>query len=481
MTSTNPQPPPNNIPPHSNDPAIELPLILSALQTVYAPNLSHAATVATTQIATPFSTRDQADSFLTTFQRLPIAWTICLDSLLASPSSLDHPSIDPSTLQQRHFFAAQTLHYKCQDVHVHHNNNNNNNIHSLSPTEITSLRDSISHHFCRYAADIDRATGENRPCNNRPLVGRLGMALAALAVQMNWTDVLDDWMGVLESRPELTWAVLELFQSIPEECSAGGRWSGWNDDSLEEEKEMFRRGLKEKAGRVLELCERAVGRSWGYRQQQQQQQMTQHQQQLERSSRNDGGYPNLITPTHHHQDVATTEAVLSCLISWIRIVDMSPILLQNSMLIPWIFDYLLTDSTNGGYELAVDVVVQLMRSYTSEFQQNRGLIMVIVPRVMALGGISSSSSSSASGIGSGNTTIGMSAFEKAIREEDEDGMRGYCRIFTEMGEAYLSLILSHEELNQEVLVELVLKCAGIPDKGVLNNTTMLYIYVYAYC
>ena len=336
--------------------------------------------------------------------------------------------MDAATLQQRHFFAAQTLHYKCQ-----------NDVGSLSSQEVHSLREEISNHFCRYAADIVRATGENRPCNNRPLVGRLGMALAALAVQMNWTNVFDDWMTVLETRPELTWAVLELFQSIPEECT--GRYL-WGD-----EKENFRRGLKEKAGRVLSLCEGAVGKSWH--------RSSQNITIESTSGRNDGGYPNFITSTHHPQDVATTEAVLSCLQSWIRIVNMSPSLLQNSILLPWIFEYLLTDSTNGGYELAVDVVVELMRSYTSEVPENSGLIQAIVPRVMALGGI-----------GSNNDAGLMSAFEKAIREEDEDGMRGYCRIFTEMGEAYLSLILSHEELNQEVLVELVLKCAGIPDKGV---------------
>ena len=178
------------------------------------------------------------------------------------------------------------------------------------------------------------------------------------------------------------------------------------------------------------------------------------------------GYPSFITPTHHNQDVATTEAVLSCLQSWIRIVDMPPSLLQQSILLPWIFDYLLTDSANGGYEMAVDVVVELMRSYTSERDENSGLITAIVPRVMTLGGIG--------GVNSGGQEgRGLSPFEKAIREEDEDGMRGYCRIFTEMGEAYLSLILSHEELNQEVLVELVLRCASIPDKGKIRRVAFV--------
>ena len=60
------------------------------------------------------------------------------------------------------------------------------------------------------------------------------------------------------------------------------------------------------------------------------------------------------------RDVDTAEAALSCLQSWIRIVDMDPMLLERSVLVPWTFD-LLGDSTNGGFEMAVDVVVELLR------------------------------------------------------------------------------------------------------------------------
>jgi len=64
----------------------------------------------------------------------------------------------------------------------------------------------------------------------------------------------------------------------------------------------------------------------------------------------------------------------------------------------------------------------------------------------------------------------VSPFQKSIQEEDEDGMRGYCRIFTEMGESYSSLILSHEEMNQGALVELVLRCSAIPDPDIAGIT-----------
>lgn len=162
-----------------------------------------------------------------------------------------------------------------------------------------------------------------------------------------------------------------------------------------------------------------------------------------------------------NKDVATAEAVLSCMQSWIRIVDMDPGLLERTMLLPWMFDLLVGGSTNGGFEMAVDVLVELLRTYPSDRRGNEGLVRVIIPRVMALGG--------------GD----LSPFEKAVKEEDEDGMRGYCRIFTEMGESYLSLILSHEEMNQQSLVELVLRCSAIPDKG--ESTTKKSSFFFSFC
>jgi len=159
-------------------------------------------------------------------------------------------------------------------------------------------------------------------------------------------------------------------------------------------------------------------------------------------------------------DVATTEAVLSCLQSWIRIVDMDPQLLEKTVLVPWVFE-LLGDSTNGGFELAVDVVVELLRTYPSHRRGNEGLILSIIPKAMALG------QDYDSVVGRG---VVVSPFQKSIQEEDEDGMRGYCRIFTEMGESYSSLILSHEEMNQGALVELVLRCSAIPDPDIAGIT-----------
>jgi len=212
--------------------------------------------------------------------------------------------------------------------------------------------------------------------------------------------------------------VLELFRSIPEEADSN-RLVLANEEDLWNYRDM----LRNSSHVVLGLCEQAV-------------------QSISSNS----------------SDVATTEAVLSCLQSWIRIVDMDPQLLERTMLLPWMFD-LLTDSVRGGFELAVDVLVEMLRTYPSDRRGVQGLVMAIIPRVMALGQADA------------NSTNGqLSPFQKSVQEEDEDGMRGYCRIFTEMSESYLSLILSHEEMNQASLVELVLLCSGIPDKEIAGIT-----------
>ena len=283
-------------------------------------------------------------------------------------------------------------------------------------------------HFISHASDSVRANLENRPAN-RPLVTRLAMAIAALAVQMSWHTCLNDiTQNVLNTHPELGPAVLELFRSIPEEADSN-RLVLTNEEDLWSYRDMLRNSSRI----VLGLCEHAV------------------------------------QSTNSQSDVATTEAVLSCLQSWIHIVDINPQLIEQTVLLPWVFE-LLVDSTNGGFELAVDVVVELLRMYPSDRRGNEGLIRSIIPRAMALGQDDSMSGNNNNTNNNSSSNGKLSPFQKSIQEEDEDGMRGYCRIFTEMGESYSSLILSHEEMNQGALVELVLRCSAIPDPEIAGIT-----------
>ena len=372
---------------------------------------------------------------------------------------------EDSTLRtQRQFFAAQTLHAKCLA-----------DVYQLPPSSLPSLRDSLLSHFITHATDSARAHYENRPAN-KPLVTRLSMTIACLAVQMNWDTCLTDIANnVLFPHPELGPAILELFRSLPEEADSHRlvllpSSNNNTENSISEEEQLwrYRDMLRNSAHIVLGLCERAV---------------------LSLASSSSSSSHHHPPPNNYsimNSDVATIEAVLSCLQSWIRIVDMDPqlLLVENNtsttnirgagagaggspVLLPWLFD-LLTDSNRGGFELAVDVVVELLRTYPSHRRGVEGLVRAIIPRVMALGEELPPPQQQLQH--PTTTTRTKSPFQKSIEEEDEDGMRGYCRLFTEMAESYLSLILSHEEMNQAALVELVLQCSSISDKDIAGIT-----------
>jgi len=126
------------------------------------------------------------------------------------------------------------------------------------------------------------------------------------------------------------------------------------------------------------------------------------------------------------------------------------------------------DGGGDMFELAVDVVVELLRCFSSQVEGNMGLVHKMVPLLMRLSTPSPPlpATNTQQPPGSGSN----SAFHTALEMEDEDGMRAFCRIYTEMGEAYMSLIMSHEDLNQAALVELVLACSAIPDHDIANIT-----------
>ena len=69
--------------------------------------------------------------------------------------------------------------------------------------------------------------------------------------------------------------------------------------------------------------------------------------------------------------------------------------------------------------------LEVLRCYDSS-QANMPIVMVMVPRVMAL----------------------KPRLAAAQAEEDDDVAQGLCRLFTEMGEAYMSLIASEQDFNQ---------------------------------
>ena len=126
--------------------------------------------------------------------------------------------------------------------------------------------------------------------------------------------------------------------------------------------------------------------------------------------------------------------VLVTLQGWISNCNINPEALATHALFLSTFDALANDAT---FEHAVDVLVEVLRCYDSA-QANMPIVRVMVPRVMAL----------------------KPRFVAARDEEDDDTAKGLCRLFTEMGEAYMSLITSEQDFNQMAVVELVLTCAA---------------------
>jgi transportin-3 len=93
-------------------------------------------------------------------------------------------------------------------------------------------------------------------------------------------------------------------------------------------------------------------------------------------------------------------------------------------------------------EVAADVVVEILRMYPSHHYGNESLVQRMVPALSQL------------------------PLDEALRSDDEDVLRAYCRIITEMGESYMSMILSNQYKEAAKLVEWVLRCSGIADPDI---------------
>jgi hypothetical protein len=68
--------------------------------------------------------------------------------------------------------------------------------------------------------------------------------------------------------------------------------------------------------------------------------------------------------------------------------------------------------------------------------------------------------------------------EQALASNDEDVLRTYCRIITEIGESYMSLILSNQYTEKtSQLVGWVLKCSSIKEKEITSITLHFWFWL----
>lgn len=377
------------IPAHSDNVSEELSRVKHCLQTVFSTPQQQQSSNEGHQ----FDTRNSADKYLVSFQRQPVAWMVCDQLLLEDAENADNLAL--ISLQNRRFFAAQTLHFKCrEEVYIA----------QLPPGSLPSLRDSLMNNLTKFALS---------PENYAPLTTRLCMALSALAIQMGWTSIISDLLdNVLKPRPELGPVVLELIKLLPEEICSDRLFL-----AREEHRTTFRESLRTSSESILSFLLYAFNSTMNTSDQQ--------------------------TTTKYQQ------LIFKCLHSWVRYIDITPTLIQNSPLLDSTFQALYNYENDDLFEPAVDVIVEILRAYGSGPRSNIGLVEKIIPLVM---------------------NVGRQPFLKAKAEEHEDALRGYCRIFTEMGESYMSLLVLPQDLQQEQLVELVLHCSAIPEHEIANIT-----------
>lgn len=309
-----------------------------------------------------WANRQLADRYLTTFQVNPVSWMVC-DRLLQSSDGAS-----PSTLQQRRFFAAQTLHTKCRA-----------DMFQLPSESLPSLRDSLLQHLQRYAMADDPA-----------LTTRLAMCIAVLAVQMNWCTIVTDL--VRGNHP--VHYVMPILRVLPEECAS---------ERLRTVDENYR----------LVMRDHLVATAPTFFQ--------------------------YLQVTMSHEPIS----VLKTFHAWIRFVPVRPLALCETPLL----EASVRALTHSEYlEYAADVVVEVLRMYPSHQYGNERLVEVLIPLLSQL------------------------PFDTALRSDDEDVLRAYCRVVTEMGESYLSLILSENHVQSSQLVSWVLLCSSMPDTEIAAIT-----------
>jgi transportin-3 len=146
--------------------------------------------------------------------------------------------------------------------------------------------------------------------------------------------------------------------------------------------------------------------------------------------------------------VLQQELGLELWLAWIRYVPIPPDILVQSVVVDACIQALQSPET---MEVAIDVLVELLRMYPSHVLQNYALVNVLLPKLLAL------------------------PMEQALTSDDEDVVRGYCRIMTELGESYLSIVC---ENPAHAIVERVLKCTLIQER-VFASMTLHFWFRFA--
>jgi transportin-3 len=133
--------------------------------------------------------------------------------------------------------------------------------------------------------------------------------------------------------------------------------------------------------------------------------------------------------------------VFACLHSWLVAGEISVHDVASTTLFGYSFEALASDNL---FDAAVEVICQMIHE-TQEIDENMDVIQLIVPKVIAL------------------------KPRLAENQEDADKIRGYARIFTEIGETYRVLLVQHTPTFFPI-VEAIGECSAYPDLDIVPIT-----------
>ncbi|KAF9427872.1 Nuclear import receptor [Podila epigama] len=142
-------------------------------------------------------------------------------------------------------------------------------------------------------------------------------------------------------------------------------------------------------------------------------------------------------------DTRLQESVFRCFLSWLRSGDIATSCLCNNPLLAFSFKALQMPEL---FDIAVDVVCELIYQ-TKDIQESMPVIQEIYPNLVPL----------------------RLEIAKALEEESDDNLRGYCKIFVEAGECYLSLVVKHTD-HFRGIVEGIAECTSCHDLDIVPMT-----------
>ncbi|KAN0063147.1 Nuclear import receptor [Thecaphora frezii] len=134
-------------------------------------------------------------------------------------------------------------------------------------------------------------------------------------------------------------------------------------------------------------------------------------------------------------------SLFQCLRSWLKSGEIAARQMVETPLFQLSFDALASENL---FDVAVDVLCDLINE-TQEVEENMDVIQLILPRIIPL------------------------RAELAKAGDDEDKVRGLCRIFVQAGEAYYRLVLRHKDEFFPV-VQAIAECASYHDLDIVQIT-----------